>query len=298
MIDTSAYKDVQLELNGQLVLVKASVFSALSYAHKIINSCALSGARRLGHDNDEVPSVDLTLDYDAQQGLLVFWHQMSKKKPLFYHLDYVKEAVKARSFPVAKQGAFNQALGKKSRSVLDATGGWGGDAFLMAIQGYKVSILERNPVMALILSEAFERFACVVRSRGWPIFVPVVHWADGVSDIASLCEEPGDEMRVKIRTRANTAMDENEQAFGFDCVYLDPMFPPKRKKSAATNKQMQLLHSLVGQDLDADKLLHSALNSGVKRVVVKRPDYAVPLFGNPTHQFSSKLVHYDVYLTA
>ena len=77
------------------------------------------------------------------------------------------------------------------------------------------------------------------------------------------------------------------------------MFPTKKKKSAAINKNIQFLQWLVGSDSDADELLHAALASMVSRVAVKRPDYAQPLLATslmPCTQFSSKLIHYDVYL--
>ena len=37
----------------------------------------------------------------------------------------------------------------------------------------------------------------------------------------------------------------------FDCAYFDPMFPPKRKKSAKSNKQMQFAQTLLQGDPDA-----------------------------------------------
>ena len=80
-----------------------------------------------------------------------------------------------------------------------------------------------------------------------------------------------------------------------DCVYLDPMYPPKRKKSAIANKNMQFLQWLLKPDLDSLPLLKAALDSN-SRVVVKRPIYADPLLASPQQRFSSKLVHYDVYL--
>lgn len=300
MTDTPLCEDVQIELNGQCILIKADVFSALPYAKAITKWAELGGADVASGELDS-SSTDLVLDYDAQQGLIAHWYQALGKKPLVFHLDYVKEAARTRSFPVPKQGAFNQALGKKSNAILDATGGWGGDAFLMSAQGYNVTILERNPVMALILREAFDRFAHAVRSHEWPVFAPAVHWGDGISAIASPREESDDKLNSELSGELNTDLGNaigEEKISAFDCIYLDPMFPPKRKKSAATNKKMQLLHALVGQDLDADELLNATLRSGVKRVVVKRPDYATPLSGKPTQQFSSKLVHYDVYLSA
>jgi 16S rRNA (guanine1516-N2)-methyltransferase len=59
-----------------------------------------------------------------------------------------------------------------------------------------------------------------------------------------------------------------------EVVYIDPMYAP-RTKSAKVNKGMQLLHSLLQsqQQADADndaRLLDAALTVAVRRVVVKR----------------------------
>ena len=80
-----------------------------------------------------------------------------------------------------------------------------------------------------------------------------------------------------------------------DCIYLDPMFPPKRKKSALAKKSMMVLRDLLGDDQDKEQLFAAALMAAGKRVVVKSPDYAEPLGGKPNESFQGKLLRYDVY---
>ncbi len=218
--------------------------------------------------------ADLVLSYEADKGLVLTWFKPDTKKPLLFNLSFVQALAKLKSFPAAKQGAFNQALGKKTQTVLDVTGGWGGDAMLMATQGYAVHVMERNPLMALLLSDAFNRLAAVAGEFNDVFITPTVHFANSIEAVQAVF---------------------NDLEAAHCCAYLDPMFPPKRKKSAAVNKHMQLLQALVGQDVDAPQLLQSVLACGVKRAAVKRPDYAQPLLDQPSQQFSSKLVHYDVY---
>lgn len=215
--------------------------------------------------------VDLRLDASEQGGLELQWRKLGHKKDLKFHIDFVKQLKSLRSFPAPKQGAFNQALGKRTHAVLDATGGWGGDAMLMATQGYAVRVLERNPLMALLLEDAFGRLNDFINGNTLPIITPIVEYSDSIEFIGTHCSM-------------------------VDCVYLDPMFPEKRKKSASANKQMQLLQWMLGEDVDAESLLKAAITAKAKRVSVKRPDYATPLLREPDQRFSSKLVHYDVYL--
>ena len=223
---------------------------------------------------NDVSSVDIILSA-KHDGLHLPWNN-SNEKPLLFHIDVEKIVKQLRSYPAPKQGAFNQALGKKTKSVIDATGGWGGDALLMCCQGYSVTVLERQAVMALLLSDAMFRLSKTAWAQDNDVGVPkVVH--------------------VSAHDYFSSYKEQHDVS---DCVYLDPMFPPKKKKSAAVNKQMQLLQWMVGEDQDASELVESALAAGVSRIAVKRPDYAEPLYKKPSSQFSSKLVHYDVYLSS
>jgi len=233
---------------------------ACSFLHALTNGAT---------PTDKVLRPDIELSKHAN-GLHLTWNR-GVDRPLKYHLDFFKIASQLRSFPAPKQGAFNQALGKKTRHVIDATGGWGGDALLMCIQGYHVTIFERHLLMACLLGEAFQRLEDSDWAQYNEVSVPKVVCADAIS-----------------------ALD--PKRFPADCVYLDPMFPPKKKKFAATNKYMQLLRWLIRHDADSAQLAAAAIKAAYPRLAVKRPDYAEPLIEKPATQFSSKLIHYDVYL--
>jgi len=105
----------------------------------------------------EFEATDLHLQHGSD-GLVLHWIQ-GKQKALKFHVDYEKVLLKQRSFPSPKQGAFNQALGKKTRTIIDATGGWGSDAILMCMQGYQVTIIERLPLMAALIEDGLKRLS-------------------------------------------------------------------------------------------------------------------------------------------
>jgi 16S rRNA (guanine1516-N2)-methyltransferase len=175
-----------------------------------------------------------------------------------------------RSFPAPKQGALAQALGK-SKTVVDATTGWGQDSLYMFRMGFQVLCIERSPIMALLLLDAFTRLAQCDWVQALNLQVPQLLQGNAVELLGTLETIP-------------------------DCIYLDPMFPPKRKKSALAKKSMQVLHELIGQDEDKQQLFAAAWQAAGKRVVVKSPDYAEPLGGKPQQSFQGKLLRYDVYL--
>lgn len=252
------------------------IFTKFKHAKIAIEDKAVSRLAQIGMDleiyADLAPTsqerADLILSWSSK-GLNLQWNRQTGL-PFHYHLDFEAPVRQLRSFPAPKQGAFNQALGKKTKTVLDATGGWGGDALLMCMQGYAVTVVERIPIMAAMLKDAFLRLG----QSNWAIQnqldVPDVICADAKQII-------------------------NDFNRPIDCVYLDPMFPPKRKKAAASNKYMQLLQWLAGADLDAD-MIAAVARTNFPRMVVKRPNYASSLCGPPQARFSSKLVHFDVYL--
>jgi 16S rRNA (guanine1516-N2)-methyltransferase len=73
------------------------------------------------------------------------------------------------------------------------------------------------------------------------------------------------------------------------------MFPPKKKISPLPPGHIQLLNQIVGSDIDADQLFFKALQTGAKRVVVKRPTYSRSLGENPVAIHKGKQVRYEVY---
>lgn len=236
---------------------------------KLVEHTASNWLTSLG-DYYQLNNIDAPIEISSEQDGLHVKANIGKQ-PLRLHVDIASFVVQQKSYPAAKQSGLNQAIGKQSKTVLDLSAGWGQDALLLTSQGYQLTMVERIPLMWVLLSEAMQR----LQQTDWvsknAIHVPEVVLEDSLDYVS------------------NRKID-------VDCIYFDPMFPPKRKKSAASNKNMQFLHWLAGQDHDADQVLAACLKTNAKRVVVKRPHYALPLVAKPDIQFGSKLVHYDVYL--
>lgn len=176
-----------------------------------------------------------------------------------------------RSWPAPKEGALAKALGRKTRTVVDATAGWGQDSLHIFRMGYEVVCMERSPVMGELLLDGFNRLVGLDWVRRLQLTAPQLMMGNAIELLGTLDSRP-------------------------DCIYLDPMFPPKRKKSALAKKSMVVLRDLLGDDLDKEALFAAAMAATGRRVVVKSPDYAEPLGGKPSESFQGKLLRYDVYL--
>ncbi len=162
--------------------------------------------------------------------------------------------------------------GVENPLVVDATAGLGQDALLLAAAGFRVKLFERNEVIAALLADALRRASADA----------------GLADVVARMELSGSDSVEGLRTLAEHA----------DVVYLDPMFP-ERRKSAAVKKKFQLLHHLERPCDDAEELLHAAMEARPRKVVVKRPAKGPFLAGvEPSYSIKGKAVRYDVIALA
>lgn len=187
-------------------------------------------------------------------------------------VDFVKHGFHFVRGQSSRRQPLGRAIGRRAASVVDATAGMGQDSCLLACMGYQVLAFERSPIIAALLEDGLRR------AGQDPMLVRVLQ--------GTLQFEQGDAREALASMTARP-----------DVVYLDPMFPPKRRASALPKKEIQLLRSVVGDDDDAASLLEIACHTAQQRVVVKRPTHAPPL-SEPTMCIESKLVRYDVYVVS
>ncbi|MEM6988361.1 MAG: class I SAM-dependent methyltransferase, partial [Pseudomonadota bacterium] len=129
--------------------------------------------------------------------------------------------------------------------VVDATAGVGTDAFVLASLGCDVTLIERLPEAAEALRSALAE---------------ATEHAETADIIARMALIEGDAIDLLQHWRQPLP----------DVVYLDPMYPRTKHKSANA-KSMHRLQQLAGPDTDSEQLLAAALGVATKRVVVKRP---------------------------
>ncbi|MBN1378898.1 MAG: class I SAM-dependent methyltransferase [Gammaproteobacteria bacterium] len=192
-------------------------------------------------------------------------------------VDFVEgRARHRRLFGGGKGQPLARAVGIKGSRlprVLDATAGFGRDAFVLASLGCQVTLLERSPVFAALLADALERAALNIET------------AEIVKRMNLQC--------VDAQHYLNSLPDNNLP----EAVYLDPMYP-HRNKTALVKKEMRIARELAGDDEDAAAVLDMALSRTTSRVVVKRPRTAATLNTiKPTTVIQSENTRYDIYIT-
>lgn len=174
--------------------------------------------------------------------------------------------------------------------VIDATAGFGHDSLILASTGAQVTMLEQQPLMALLLLVEQQRMSA---QPNWQKLMSRLHIinTDALSYFATL---PAD------MTGATKAVD---------VVYLDPMFPEdsyqdsKTGKGAKVGKHMQALHQLASPpalEEERQLLQHAQAIVGNSdkqgRVVVKRPQLAPSLANQPPNEsWHNEAVRFDGY---
>lgn len=195
-------------------------------------------------------------------------------KPILIDFEQGKNAHR-RQFGGGRGQPLAKAIGLKkgaNPSVIDATAGFGRDAFVLANLGCKVTLIERNPFIAVLLDDGLQR-------------------AGDNKDIAEVITRMS-----LINHDATIYLNTLEKTFYPDVIYMDPMYP-SRDKSALVKKDMRLLHQLAGPDTDSEQLLIAARAIALKRVIVKRPKSALFIGDQkPTTSIESKNTRYDIYI--
>ncbi|RUR00537.1 class I SAM-dependent methyltransferase [Legionella septentrionalis] len=233
---------------------------AVGYANASLKEEAgiLADKLQLALDNALFPQLCLTEDK-----LVLLLTGFS---PLF--ADFSVKTLQRRRDAGKKQGLVKACKPFPGKRILDATGGWGRDAAILASFGAQVLLIERDPVMAALLADALQRIPPESRLRH------------------SLSLQSLD---------AKCYLQELSPNAYPDVIYIDPMHPV-REKSALVKKEMQALQQILGADEDALALLQTALPRARERVVVKWPHRLEPLMP-PDLSFDGKTVRFDVYLT-
>jgi 16S rRNA (guanine1516-N2)-methyltransferase len=228
---------------------------------------------------DSVKSLNLPLESEIERTeelLLIGWHE--DKLALFsnqsgpVYVDFVEGKVAhRRQFGGGKKQPLARAIGLSSKvtpNVIDATAGFGRDSFVLASLGCEVMMIERSPIMAALLKDGLERAAKKPQ----------------IADIIARMSVINADAIVQLK-----------KVKPVQVIYLDPMYPEK-KKAAAVKKEMRLLQQLAGPDLDSVSLLEVALKKAIKRVTVKRPKGAPPIDGQRVNsEISSPNTRYDIY---
>jgi 16S rRNA (guanine1516-N2)-methyltransferase len=225
-----------------------------------------------GIDRLEQTGLYLMVDGDS-----ISLQQGGKKAPGPVRVDFVSGvSAHRRKYGGGNGQSIAKAVGISGAykpTVLDATAGLGRDAFVLATLGCDVTLIERHPVVYLLLKSGLQ----------------CAQYEVEIADIMT---------RMKLLQGNSIELLRDWFKLGYeqpDIVYLDPMFP-HTTASAEAKKEMKLFRTLVGADIDEDQLWVQADAIARCRIVVKRPAKAPPLAGKaPSYSLLGKANRFDIY---
>jgi len=165
------------------------------------------------------------------------------------------------------ENLLKKAIGWQSKTqkhILDATGGLGHDSFIFALLGQKITLLEKNIGLCILIEEALHN-------------LPNLPYFKNAKNNISI---------INSDSRAFLSSAEN-----FDVIYIDPMFNSKKKLKRT--KQMEFLDNYLNEYDDPSAEFYE---SNFKRLVIKKELRATSSIKDCSAlSFRGSSVRYDIY---
>lgn len=225
----------------------------------------------------------LLLGMDGE-GLFLCAQKGQKRDGKVFRIDFTKLDVASQTGRSMNQPLVRAVQGKKRYDraplVLDCSGGFGQDSWLLASLGHLVICMEKNPVVFALLQDAWSRAGVV--NRNVAVRMRLYH-GDSREILALLDQGKKCVSGGLLLARPDVAL-------------FDPMFPAKRR--AKQKRAMCLLQTIVGpgDEQSGDQQVLRALRVVRTRVVVKRPRKGASWTNfAPDHQLLGRGVRYDIY---
>ena len=155
-----------------------------------------------------------------------------KKRRKIYVNFSDKKIIYRCQFKNKKKEMLAKAVGIKKNyfpTIIDTTAGFGIDALILACLGCKILLIEKNEIIYNILLNGIKKGSSN----------PKINKALK-QNIKVLCKSSIHLLNLKIKKP--------------DVIYIDPMYPKKKKKSLP-KKRIQFLRRIVKKDSDSKKIL-------------------------------------------
>ena len=175
---------------------------------------------------------------------------------------------RARISQYQGESLLKKAIGWQSTSqkhILDTTGGLGHDAFILALLGQKITVLEKNTGLCILIEEALNN-------------LPKLPYFNNARNNISI---------INKDSRAFLTSAEH-----FDVIYIDPMFNSDKKLKRS--KQMEFLANYLAEYDDPSIDFYQ---TKFKRMVIKKESRSSSgIKDDPAISFNGASIKYNVYL--
>jgi 16S rRNA (guanine1516-N2)-methyltransferase len=233
----------------------------------------------VGEEGLSLRQGDLALQADLTK-------MIPRVKGLMWQHEPLARAVKLKNLP-------------ERPLAIDATAGFGEDSMILAAAGYHVTLFEQNPIIAALLQDGLER-AKEVPELAEIVTRMTFREGDSIAYMKELAgAESGETSNGENPFWGNSVEARDGGDFfrtrSIDVIYLDPMFPA-RKKTGLIKKKFQLLQQLEAPADDEEELLAAAQDLRPGRIVIKRPAKGPCIAGiKPDFTYNGNSIRYDCF---
>jgi 16S rRNA (guanine1516-N2)-methyltransferase len=182
------------------------------------------------------------------------------------YIDFCNNYYKYRSSSSAKEGILNACgvRAGKCPSILDLTGGWGRDGYILANAGCDVVLLERDPIVYILLNDGIRRLK--------------------------------EKTNYQIEVINIDALDYlQRETVKQEIIYYDPM-RPNENNAAKNKKEIEILRKIITSNAQSCELAKLALTKANTRLVIKSGRYEmIDIDRVPTFSILGKNTKFDIY---
>ena len=231
---------------------------------KVLNLSSKKRAKELSKKYD-IPLINSKFPktYISMDDKSILHYENNKLENSFISGRFSSRIKKHQSETLLKKAVGCQSSVQKH--ILDTTGGLGHDCFILALLGQKITLLEKNTGLCILIEEALNN-------------LPKLPYFDDARNNISI-----------INKDSRTFLPSAEN---FDVIYIDPMFNSCKKLKRS--KQMEFLDNYLN---DYDDPSIEFYKTNFNRLVIKKELRAATSINDCSAiSFKGSSIRYDVYL--
>ena len=156
-----------------------------------------------------------------------------------------------RQFGGGKGQPLVRAMGQLEQGVpkiIDATAGMGGDSYVLASLGFKVQMIERSPIVAALLYDALTR---AIQSLD--------------ADLPAELQESIQNLSLVNANSADYLLNNQPDV---DVIYMDPMYPEKKKKAGIIKVERRDITQILEENGELEPVTSAEIKSRISGSVV------------------------------
>ena len=186
------------------------------------------------------------------------------------HVDFLKGSLGWRLKRRDHETLLKKAIGKKNKNltIFDGTAGFLSDSLIFLALGHKVIACEQSKVLFLLLNDAINRAKIELS------FLDNLNLIHG------------------------NALDAYKNTQNIDVIYLDPMYPAKKKNASRSGSMSDIKSILKLENIEnlEDKVFFDFKKNKFKKIVLKRPIKSKIIDDSLNYQIKGKSTRFDVYI--